>query len=74
MVIIDSSDTKAETASHAKQPRFPAKGTGAVFFRHFMERARNAAIWALVQAPAGSNFPLPMPVVMPFSTAHTTAS
>ena len=31
MVIIDSSGAKAETASHGKQPRFPVKGTGAVF-------------------------------------------
>ena len=51
----------------------PWKGTGAVFFRHFMERARNAAICALVQAPLGSNLPPPMPVVMPLSTAQATA-
>ena len=30
--IIDSSGAKAETASHAEQLRFPAKGTGAVFY------------------------------------------
>ena len=31
MVIIDFSGAKEETASHGKQPRFPVKGTGAVF-------------------------------------------
>ena len=31
MGIIDSSGAKAETAVHGKQPRFPVKGTGAVF-------------------------------------------
>ena len=39
----------------------------------FMERAKKAAICALVQAPLGSNLPPPMPVVMPFSTAQDTA-
>ena len=37
--------------------------------RHFMERARNVAICALVQVELGSKRPPPMPVVMPFSTA-----
>ena len=44
-----------------------------LFLRHFMERARNAAICALVQAPLGSNLPPPMPMVMPLSTAQATA-
>ena len=56
-----------------KQPRFPVKGTGAAFLRHFMERAMNAAICALVQVAVGSNLPPPTPVVMPFSTAQATA-
>ena len=49
---------------------------GSVFLpsvAYFMERARNAAICALVQAPVGSNLPPPTPVVMPFSMAHATA-
>ena len=52
VAFIDSSGAKA--AVHAKQPRSPMKGTGAVFLRHFMERARNAAICARVQVPVGS--------------------
>ena len=79
VAIIDSSGAKCvpfftkTAAVHGKQPRFlSVKGTGAVL-RHFMERARNAAICALVQVALGSNLPLPMPVVMPFSTAQATA-
>ena len=60
-------------AVHSKQPQsLSVKGTGAVF-RHFMERARNAAICARVQAAVGSKRPPPTPVVMPFSTAQNTA-
>ena len=43
------------------------------FLRHFMERARNAAICALVQVAVGSKRPPPTPAVMPFSTAQATA-
>lgn len=37
----------------ANSPGSLRKGPG-LFLRYFMERARNAAIWALVQAPVGS--------------------
>ena len=61
-------------AVHSKQLRsLSVKGTGAVFLRHFMERARNAAIYALVQVAVGSKRPPPTPVVMPFSMAQDTA-
>ena len=43
------------------------------FLRHFKERARNAAICALVQVAVGSKRPPPTPVVTPFSTAQDTA-
>lgn len=36
--------------------------------------AQKVAIWPRVQVALGSNLPLPTPVVMPFSTAHFTAS
>ena len=78
--IIDSSAAKyvpfpAGTGlSHPNSPgSLLRKGTGAVFLHHFMERAKNAAICALVQVAFGSNLPPPTPVVMPFSTAHATA-
>lgn len=51
----------------------PCERDRSCFLRHFMERARNAAICARVQVALGSNFPLPTPVVMPFSMAHATA-
>ena len=61
MAIIDSSGAKCvplftkTAAVHSKQLRsLSVKGTGAVFLRHFMERARNAAICALVQVAVGS--------------------
>ena len=51
----------------------PRERNRSCFFRHFMERARNAAICALVQVAVGSNLPPPTPAVMPFSKAQATA-
>ena len=79
VAIIDSSGAKCvplftkTAAVHCKQPRFPMNGTGAVFLRHFIERARNAAICARVQVAAGSKRPPPTPAVIPFSMAQATA-
>ena len=51
----------------------PCERNRSCFLRHFMERARNAAICALVQVELGSKRPLPTPVVIPPSTAQATA-
>ena len=59
-------------AVHAKQPRFPVKGTGAVFasLHIAIQEGRNLAAGA---GGVGSKRPLPTPAVMPFSTAQATA-
>ena len=51
----------------------PCERDRSCFFRHFMERYKNAAICALVQAASGSKRPPPTPEVMPCSTAQATA-
>ena len=51
----------------------PCERDRSCFFRHFKERARNAAIWARVLVELGSKRPPPTPVVTPFSTAQDTA-
>ena len=61
---------KQHLTANSPDPRERNRGC---FFRHFMERARNAAICALVQVELGSKRPLPTPVVMPLSTAQATA-
>ena len=43
----------------------PCERNRSCFFRHFMERARKAAICALVQVAVGSKRPPPTPAVMP---------
>ena len=40
---------------------------------HFIQRQRNATIWALVQPVLGLKVVLPVPTVTPFSTAQSTA-
>ena len=38
-----------------------------------MARNRKVTLWARVQVASGLNLPSPVPVVIPFSTAHATA-
>ena len=62
-----------EQDRHTQTAPVPCERNRSCFLRHFMERARKAAICALVQVAVGSNLPPPTPWVMPFSTAQATA-
>ena len=61
---------KQHLTANSPDPRERNRGC---FFRHFMERARNAAICALVQVALGANRSPPTPWVIPLSTAQATA-
>ena len=67
-------ENSAASGQKARPLRCPMFAYGFMSAVHFLQRQRKVTICALVQSASGLNFIAVVPLVIPLSTAHKTAS
>ena len=67
-------ENSAASGQKARPLRCPMFAYGFMSAAYFLQRQRKVTICALVQSASGLNFIAVVPLVIPLSTAHKTAS
>ncbi len=67
-------ENSAASGQKARPLRCPMFAYGVMSAAYFLQRQRKVTICALVQSASGLNFIAVVPLVIPLSTAHKTAS
>ena len=67
-------ENSAASGQKARPLRCPMFAYGFMSAAYFLQRQRKVTICALVQSASGLNFVAVVPLVIPLSTAHKTAS
>ena len=67
-------ENSAASGQKARPLRCPMFAYGVMSAAYFLQRQRKVTICALVQSAPGLNFIAVVPLVIPLSTAHKTAS
>ena len=71
---LERKENSAASGQKARPLRCPMFAYGVMSAAYFLQRQRKVTICALVQSASGLNFIAVVPLVIPLSTTHKTAS